>query len=285
MKTAILSLGIFLLLTLNANSYNERNHFQEEQRIVHLVLFKFRSNITLQEKNEVINRFMSLKNSLKNGKPYLTIEYGFQNSKENIKGDYDIGFRVTFASVEDRDYYVGKPFLREPGTFDQMHDDFKNFVGPYLAAASDNPNKGVLVFDFKSNEKESKNHPTAGYRLDHWVLFKFKPGISEAEKKEVINRLLALKGSKKNGVPYIASLEYGSQISKENVKGDYDIGFRVSFVSEADRNYYIGKPFLKLSGTYDPMYDDFKSFVVPYLASDPKGPNKRVLGFDYEVIR
>ncbi len=186
MKPAILSLGIFLLLTLNANS-NEQNHFYEEQTIVHLVLFKFRSNITLLEKKEVINQFMALKSSLKYGKPYLTIEYGFQNSKENIKGDYDIGFTVTFASVEDRDYYVGKPFLSEPRTFDQMHDDFKNFVDPYLAAASDNPNKDVLVFDFKSNEKESMNHPRAVYRLDHWLLFKSsRESVKQRKKSSLI---------------------------------------------------------------------------------------------------
>jgi hypothetical protein len=285
----LLGLGILLLWMMTfVSCHDDDNYdqsFQEQQRIEHLVLFKFRNNITSQEKQEVVNRFMALKNSLKDGKPYITIEYGSQNSQESVKGDYDIGFRVTFASIADRDYYVGKPFLNAPGTFDQMHDDFKNFVDPYLDSDPGNPNKGVLVFDFKSNENGNGSNPGMGYRLDHWVLFKFKQGITEPEKQEVINRFLALKNSKKNGVPYITLLEYGFQNSKESVKGDYDVGFRVSFVSEADRNYYVGKPFLNAPGTFDQMHDDFKSFVSPYLASDPNNPNKGVLVFDYEVIR
>lgn len=287
-----LSLGIFLMgivmLTVVSCSDEEHNYYsftQEEQRIEHLVLFKLKPNITAQEKQEVINRFMALKNSLKNGKPYVNVEYGVQNSLEDVKGDYDLGFRVTFSSIADRDYYVGKPFLTAPGTFDPMHDDFKNFVGPYLDSDPANPNKGVLVFDYKSNEKGSGSNPNTGYRLDHWVLFKFKPGITESQKQEVVNRFLALKNSKKNGNPYITLLEYGSQNSKESVKGNYDVGFRVSFASEADRDYYVGKPFLTVPGTFDPMHDDFKNFVGAYLDLDSTNVNKGVLVFDYQVIR
>ncbi|WP_370895968.1 Dabb family protein [Chryseobacterium gossypii] len=282
-----LSLGILLICVLATftSCDDDPDDHPEEQRIEHLVLFKFRPDITVQQKQEIISRFMALKNSLKNGKPYLNVEYGFQNSMESVKGDYDIGFRVTFSSIEDRDYYVGKPFLTAPGTYDPMHDDFKNFVGPYLDSDPANPNKGVLVLDYKSNEKGNGSVPATGYRLDHWVLFKFKSGITEPEKQEVINRFLALKNSQKNGSPYITLLEYGYQNSKESVKGDYDIGFRVSFTSEADRDYYVGKPFLTAPGTYDPMHDDFKNFVGPYLDSDPANPNKGVLVFDYEVIR
>jgi len=146
-----LSLGILLICVLATftSCDDDADDHPEEQRIEHLVLFKFRPDITVQQKQEVISRFMALKNSLKNGKPYLNVEYGFQNSMESVKGDYDIGFRVTFSSIEDRDYYVGKPFLTAPGTYDPMHDDFKNFVGPYLDSDPANPNKGVLVFDYE----------------------------------------------------------------------------------------------------------------------------------------
>lgn len=276
----------YMITALISCDNDDKTHTSEEnQRIEHLVLFKFRSNITPEEKQEVINRFMALKNSLKNGKPYLNVEYGLPNSMEEVKGNYDIGFRVTFSSVEDRDYYVGKPFLNTPGTFDPMHDNFKNFVGPYLASNPNNPNEGVLVFDFKSNEKGSGSNPSTGYRLDHWVLFKFKPGTKDSDKQEVINRFLALKNSVKNGNPYITFIEHGNQNSKESVKGNYDVGFRVSFSSEADRNYYVGKPFLTAPGTFDPMHDDFKNFVGGYLDLDPNDPNKGVLVFDYQVVR
>jgi len=117
----------------------------KETRIEHLVLFKFRQDITLKEKQEVVRRFMALKNAKKDGVLYITsIEYGEQNSKEGVSKGYEIAFRVSFTSVEDRDYYVGKPFQSNPGTFDPNHDAFKDFVGPYL-----NSDNGVLVFDYK----------------------------------------------------------------------------------------------------------------------------------------
>ena len=151
------ALGIFLMCILNIVAlycnalYSDNDYSHKQQKIEHVVLFKFRPNITAGEKQEIINRFLALKNSRKNGAPYIALlEYGYQNSKEKIKGNYDIGFRVSFTSEADRDYYVGKPFLMAPGTYDPMHEDFKNFVGSYLDSDPENPNKGILVFDYKA---------------------------------------------------------------------------------------------------------------------------------------
>ena len=279
-QTSIKKLGIIvscmLILTyISCDNRKEEDNYEKPQRIEHLVLFKFKPDITPTEKQEVINRFMALKNSLKNGKRYHNVEYGFQNSKEGLTQGLEIGFRVTFSSEEDRDYYVGKPSLTLAGTYDQDHDDFKNFVGPYL-----DPNQGVLVFDYNSNEKGNGSVPDTGYRLDHWVLFKFKKNINAAEKQEVINRFLVLRNSKKNGMPYISFLEYGFQNSKENLDRGYEVGFRISFTSEADRDYYVGKPFLTTPNTFDPQHNDFKNFVGPYLDS-----NNGAFVFDYQVIR
>ncbi|MBV8325174.1 Dabb family protein [Chryseobacterium sp.] len=139
------------------------------KRVEHLVLFRLRKNSTSDEKQEVINRFMALKKSLKDGKPYMKIEYGFQNSKESVKGDYDIGFRVSFSSIADRDYYVGKPFITAQGSYDENHDAFKTFINPYLDSDPANPNKNTLVFDYQVEESREK-------RLNHWALFTSKPG-------------------------------------------------------------------------------------------------------------
>ncbi|WP_159295213.1 Dabb family protein [Tenacibaculum maritimum] len=123
------------------------NHELLEGKIRHIVLFKFKESITTSERNEVIKRFTDLRNTTKNGKKYIhSIEYGNQNSKEGVDKDYEIAFLVTFNSLADRDYYVGKPFLTAPGTFDPQHDAFKNFVGPFLDL--ENANGGVLVFDY-----------------------------------------------------------------------------------------------------------------------------------------
>lgn len=130
--------------------YEKRNNsFKKPKKIEHLVLFKFKKGITQSQKNEVVSRFLALKNSKKNEKSYiLSIEYGFQNSKEGLHKDFEVCFKVSFDSKKDRDYYVGKPFLTESGTFDIMHDNFKNFVGPLL-----NSKDGVLVFDYEATQK------------------------------------------------------------------------------------------------------------------------------------
>ncbi|CAA7196601.1 Dabb family protein [Chryseobacterium potabilaquae] len=257
---------------------------QDTERIEHLVLFKFKSSVTAQQRQEVVDRFMALRNSLKDGKPYVKIEYGVQNSKVAAKGNYDVGFRVTFKSLEDRDYYVGKiDGQPTPAAFDQMYDDFKNFVGPLLDL--DDPSTGgVLVFDFTSNEKGSGSIPETGYRLDHWTLFRFKPNVTEAQKQAVIDGFLALKDSKKNGVPYIKLIEFGYQNSKEGAGRGYEVGFRVSFASEADRDYYEGKPFQTASGTFDPMHDAYRAFAEQFLDIDPD-ISKGVMVYDYEVKR
>lgn len=50
------------------------------------------------------------------------------------------GYIVSFSSVEDRNYFVGRPFHFP---YDPHHDAFKQFVKPFL-----NPDDGVFVFDF-----------------------------------------------------------------------------------------------------------------------------------------
>ncbi|KUY28549.1 Dabb family protein [Elizabethkingia ursingii] len=221
----IIILSIFFIA---CDGRNDNSELTQESRIEHLVLFKFKPTITSEEKQEVINRFMALNNSLKDGKHYVKIEYGFQNSMVEAKGNYDIGFRVTFKSLADRDYYVGKIDGQPvPLEYDKMHDAFKSFVGPYLDV-DDPETKGVLVFDYTSNEKGNGSIPDSGYRLDHWTLFKLKAGVSQAQKQEIINGFLALKNSNKNGNPYVTLIEYGQQNSKEGAEREFELGFRVS---------------------------------------------------------
>ncbi|MBT2621236.1 Dabb family protein [Chryseobacterium sp. ISL-6] len=244
----------------------------------HLILIKLRKDTSETTKQEIIKRFMALNRSLKNGKQYLKAEYGFQNSKEGLDGGFEIGFRVYFKSVEDRDYFEGKSRVTDTGNngkFDPMYDDFKHFITPYL-----DTDNGLFTFDFTSNKKGDQDVPGKGYRLDHWVLFKFRSDITPPEKQMVIDRFLALKNSVKNGTSYIPFIEYGYEDNRVKEAGGFDVAFRVGFSSLKDRDYYVGKPFQTDPGTFDPMHDDFKNFVGPYL-----NPTGGVLVFDYEVIR
>ncbi|CAA7386018.1 Dabb family protein [Chryseobacterium fistulae] len=285
------TLGLCLIALVSAISCNNNEDEmqpmpvnQVSERIEHLVLFKFKPSVTMQQRQEVVNRFMALGNSLKDGKPYLKVEYGIQNSKVAAKGNYDVGFRVVFNSIADRDYYVGKiDGQPTPAAFDPMHDAFKNFVGPLLDV-DDPATGGVLVFDFKSNETGNGSIPETGYRLDHWTLFRFKPNVTQSQKQEVIDGFLALKNSKKDGSPYIKFIEYGYQNSKEGADRGYEVGFRISFASEADRDYFEGKPFQTAPGTFDPMHDAYRTFAEKFLDIDPD-LSKGVMVYDYEVKR
>lgn len=121
----------------------------------HIVLFKFKPEVTKEQVKEVIKQFSDLKDlCLRNGQPYIqSVESGFANSHEGADQGLELGFIVTFNSEGDRNYYVGQPFVDEKYTdlYDQAHLKFKQFVGPLLATPVV-PN-GVLVFDFNVEQE------------------------------------------------------------------------------------------------------------------------------------
>ena len=121
-----------------------------EGTVEHIVLFRFKEDVTDAQIQEVTERFVALETSERNGKPYiLDIQYGTQNSKEGVARGYELGFIVSFKTLEDRDFYVGRPFI-EGDDYDLEHDAFKEFVGPLLAEEN-----GVLVFDFTDGDAET----------------------------------------------------------------------------------------------------------------------------------
>jgi hypothetical protein len=116
-------------------------------KIEHIVLFKYKPEITESEKKLVIKKFLGLKNEcLRNGKPYIaSIVTGQQSSYEKLDKGYEQGFIVSFNSEGDRNYYVGSPYINDPKYFDSQHEQFKKFIDPLLLPHSE----GVLVFDFR----------------------------------------------------------------------------------------------------------------------------------------
>jgi hypothetical protein len=109
----------------------------------HIVLFRYKDTVTAAQREDITQRFLALQNSPRNGAPYIvSIEEGMQNSGENADQGLQQGFLVTFRSEGDRNYYVGQPIVTNAQYYDAMHQQFKDFVGPYLAA------QGVVVFDY-----------------------------------------------------------------------------------------------------------------------------------------
>lgn len=116
--------------------------------VKHIVLFRFNNTVTTTQKNLIRKKFLALKNKcLRQGHPYiLGIEGGNQMSGEGLAHGFEQAYIITFKSEGDRNYYVGQPIFTNAHFYDSAHQEFKDFVGPFL----DKPinSKGALVFDF-----------------------------------------------------------------------------------------------------------------------------------------
>lgn len=101
--------------------------------------------------------------------------------------------------------------------------------------------------------------------LKHIVLFKYKKTVTAAQRADVVSRFLSLRRTLRPGAnaPYILSIVEGQQNSGEGADGGFEQGFVVTFKSEGDRNYYVGKPLVDTQGDYDLAHDAFKQFVAP----------------------
>lgn len=114
-------------------------------KIQHIVLFRYKKNISQKQRQQVLQKFLQLKKTAKrNGKPYiLSLEAGAMNeSLEGAGQGFDQAYIVEFRSEGDRNYYVGTPAVTDPAFYDPEHEKFKTFVGPLLDV------NGALVFDF-----------------------------------------------------------------------------------------------------------------------------------------
>lgn len=119
-----------------------------------------------------------------------------------------------------------------------------------------------------------------GYRpgpVKHIVLFRYASSTTPVQRQEIEERFHALKASRRNGEPYIVSIESGAQNSHEGHHHGFEHGFIVTFRSEGDRNYYVGRPLIQNSQLFDETHDEFKRFVAPHLAYETPS----VLVFDF----
>lgn len=116
--------------------------------IKHIVVFKYKPTVTPQQKNEVMSRFLALKEeSKKDGQSYIVSLIGGDctGSLERLTQGFEHAFIITFKNQDDFNYYLGEPFA---SPFDLAHDEFKKFVGPFLSVDKDGKTNGAMVFDF-----------------------------------------------------------------------------------------------------------------------------------------
>lgn len=102
----------------------------------------------------------------------------------------------------------------------------------------------------------------------HMVMFRYKPGTSEAIRRQIREQFLAMQQSaRRNGRPYILSIETGLQNSGEGADQGLQEAFLITFRSEGDRNYYVGTPVVNSPAYYEPTHERFKQFAFPHIQS------------------
>jgi len=115
--------------------------------IQHIVVFRYKADVTAQQKAEIATRFVGLKNVARhNGTPYIvSITGGKAISKEGFDQGLEQAFVVTFKNQADRDYFVGKPYS---DAMDPAHQAMVQTVVPKLQADSAGKPTGLFVFDY-----------------------------------------------------------------------------------------------------------------------------------------
>ncbi|WP_228391279.1 Dabb family protein [Komagataeibacter medellinensis] len=125
-----------------------------------------------------------------------------------------------------------------------------------------------------------RNFTAAGFHpgmVRHIVLLRFLPTITDAQRAEVVRRFMALGlvSRREDGSPVVSAIETGAQMSGEGADEGLQQAFIVTFRSEGDRNYYVGRPVVTDPAYFDPAHEAFKKFAAPYLVS--------VVVFDYAL--
>jgi hypothetical protein len=105
----------------------------EENKLQHVVSFKFKEDVKPEKIEEVVNALKALKGKISEIK---AMEAGVNNSPENLNKGFTHCFIITFDSEKGRDTYLKH----------KDHEEFVQLVKPVLA--------DVFVVDFWTNPKK-----------------------------------------------------------------------------------------------------------------------------------
>jgi hypothetical protein len=120
---------------------------------------------------------------------------------------------------------------------------------------------------------------TALADIQHIVVFRYKADVAAKTKSDCAARFLGLKDlAKRDGQRYIVSITGGQAISAEGFDQGLEQAFVVTFKNEADRNYFVGKPY---SDTMDPAHQALVQTIVPLIAVDATGKLSGIFVFDF----
>jgi hypothetical protein len=113
-----------IAMTLGLAAQEKKN---ESKLLRHVVLFKFKDDVTKDQAEEVANAFAELPKKIKE---IVDFEWGTDVSVENLSQGLTHGFLVTFHSEKDRDAYLPHP----------EHKKFVDLAKPRI--------EKVVVFDY-----------------------------------------------------------------------------------------------------------------------------------------
>ena len=125
MKKTISILIILFAMTNFAIAQDQKSNTGKMLR--HVVLFKFKEGSKAEDVKKVEDAFRALPSKIKEIK---SLEWGLNNSPENLNSGFTHCFFLTFASEEDRAAYLPHP----------AHKAFGSLLGPFLDK--------VLVIDY-----------------------------------------------------------------------------------------------------------------------------------------
>ena len=125
MKKTISILLILFAMTNFAIAQDQKSNTGKMLR--HVVLFKFKDGSKAEDVKKVEDAFRALPSKIKEIK---SLEWGLNNSPENLNSGFTHCFFLTFASEEDRAVYLPHP----------AHKAFGSLLGPLLDK--------VLVIDY-----------------------------------------------------------------------------------------------------------------------------------------
>lgn len=123
MKKFIFSLFILFAMTSLVDAQNNSG----SKMLRHVVLFKFKDSSTPADIKKVEDAFRALPSKIKEIKD---LEWGINNSPENLNQGFTHCFFLSFASEKDREVYLPHP----------DHKAFGKVLGPHLDK--------VLVVDY-----------------------------------------------------------------------------------------------------------------------------------------
>lgn len=118
---------LLFILTLFAMNVSAQTKKESDKLLQHVVLFKFKDDAKPEDVKKIEVAFNALKSQIKEIK---ALEWGLNNSPENLNQGFTHCFLVSFASEKDREIYLPHP----------KHKEFVALLGPVLDK--------VLVIDY-----------------------------------------------------------------------------------------------------------------------------------------